>query len=226
MAYLSYTDLVQRCIVRLRQVAGVTTQAYSEASIALLIEECYEQCRVLRWWDHLTTWQTRTLDGSSGKVTSPFIGVREGMRDVQGVFLSGHTTSLSLISQHVNPSRYTGTTPRAVEALNAADDPTGGYLFRVWPIASTGDVAVRVRSDPADLFTNPVVKVPFDATALVNGACMKYAVMDGTNPGSVIEFDRAYNERVMQLQKMHDSRPLEMDGRSNIHYNEWQEDWR
>src|SRR5215213_7096303 len=106
MAFLSLSDLVQRCIVRLRQVPGVTTQAYAETEIAYLIEECYEQCRALRWWDHLTSWNTRTLDGSTGKFTVALTGAREGIRDVHAVFAGTQSAQLPFTQQNLNPARY------------------------------------------------------------------------------------------------------------------------
>lgn len=225
MAFLSLTNLVQRCIVRVRQVPGVTTQAYSEQHFALLLEECYEQARALRWWDHLTSWQQRTLDGATGRVTVPFVGAREGINDVQAICYGNVNTPLSMLTQHHNPSRYTGNTPRAVEALSLAEDVAGAYLFRVWPLTATGDVWVRVRQDPPNVFKDNSAVVPFDATALINGACMKYTMGDGTNPGAVMELDRAWNERVKQLLQQHDSKPLVLDTRTNMQ-SDWIEDWR
>ncbi len=226
MAYLTLTELVQRCLRRLRQVQGVSTQAYAEDHIVDLLEEVYEEVRALRWWDHLTAYQTRTLDGVTGRVTVPFAGVREHYRDVQGVYFDRNPTPLSVVSfQQRNPSAYSGTRPRIVEPLDLGADPNGTHLFRVWPLASVGTVHVRLRSDTYDdLFLSTANRtIPFDATCLINGACMKYAVMDGTNPGAVGEFDRAYNERVLKLQQQHDSTPLTLDDRFYQHINEWTE---
>lgn len=225
MAYLTLTDLVQRCLRRLRQVPGVTTQAYSEDHIADLLEEVYEEVRALRWWDHLTSYQTRTLDGTTGRVTVPFVGARDRYRDVQGVYYDRSPTPLPITSFHRNPTSYTGTRPRLVEPLDLVADATGMYLFRVWPLASQGTVHVRLRADPyTNLFDDAANRtIPFDATCLINGACMKYAIMDGTNPGAVGEFDRAYNERVLKLQQQHDSTPLHLDDRFYQHINEWTE---
>ena len=152
--------------------------------------------RSLRWWDHLTTWQTRELDGITGRVTVPFTGARERMRDVQAVHHGASNQPLSMLTQHMNPGRSHRHQSSCVEALSVLDDPTGEYLFRVWPIASTGTVYARVRADPGNVFTDAGVVVPFDASVLINGTCMKYAIGDATNPGMAMEFDRAYNERV------------------------------
>jgi hypothetical protein len=220
--------LVQQCVVRLRQVPGVTTQSYAEGLLAALIEECYEECRQLRWWDHLTEWRTVTLDGVTGTATTDFATpVRERLRDIQAVYAGSQTTPLPLLSQHSNPIRYTGTTPRAYEALPTSQDPTGVKVLRVYPLASTGDLQLRMRVDDPGMFTvvGGGTVIPFDATALVNGACMKYAIGDGTNPGAVAEFDRAYNERVQGLVKQHDSTSIVLDDRTRS-TNEWQEDYR
>ncbi len=224
MSYMSLTNLVQRCLVRLRQVPGITTQAYSEAHIAHLIEECYEQCRMLRWWDHLMLWWTKDLNGTNGQVTVPFNPpLRERMLDVHMIYAGDSNVPLPLADARSNPFRYSGSIPRVVSPLSAVVDPTGSLLFRVYPLTATGKLHVRYRNEPSTLFTDPAAVIPFDATALINGACMKYAIGDGTNPGAVAEFDRAYNERIMQLQKQHDSTPIVLDPRMR-HQSEWQEE--
>lgn len=226
MAFLALNDLIHRCLLRLRQVPGVTTQAYSEENIVTLLEEVYDEVRSLRWWDHLMSFEERTLDGTTGKVTVPFVGARERFRDVQAVYYDRQNSPLSMVHQHANPNRYSGTIPRAVEALPLSQfDESGSHLFRVWPLTSVGTVYVRIRLDPyVDLFDVNVNRtIPFDATAMINGTCMKYAVSDGTNPGAVMEFDRAYNERIMRLQQQHDSTPLVLDDRQDFTSTEWVE---
>jgi hypothetical protein len=228
MAYLALNDLIHRCLLRLRQVPGVGTQAYSEEHLTYLLEEVYDEVRVLRWWDHLMSWEERTLDGTTGKVTVPFTGARERFRDVQAVYFERTTSPLPVIQQHSNPYKYSGAIARAVEALPVSSfDESGTHLFRVWPLTATGTVYVRMRLDPFsnmfDINVNNVI--PFDSTALINGVCMKYAIQDGTNPGAVVEFDRAYNERIIKLQQQHDSTPLALDERQDFRSQEWIEVW-
>jgi hypothetical protein len=235
MAFYSHSALVQRTIIRLRQVAGPSTQLYAEDAIAMLIEETYELVRSRRWWDNLTKWETRQLDGTTGKCTAQFIGTREGFRDVDRVCYGSNSTPLPLLSSNINPYRLTGTSPRYVEPLHSADDvqgwaPTGQNLFRIWPLTSVTTVAqplrIHIREDPASLFTNTAVVVPFDASCLINGAAAKYAADDGTNPATVTMLQQAFENRLQQLEQQHDSAKLILDPRMNdpMLLNEWAED--
>lgn len=215
--FLSTADLIQRTITRLRMVAGASTQTYAEDAVGDMLEETYEMVRTQRWWDHLMQWHETQLDGTTGRVVTTFSGARERFRDVQNVFYAHATQPLPISSQFVNPFRITGGAPRFIEPLSLSDDPNGEYLFRVWPLNAATDAShplrVRYRADPADLFTDPAVIVPFDATCLVNGAAFKYAADDGSNPASVSVLQTAFETRLMQIQRQHDSATIELDTR-------------
>lgn len=232
MAMLTLTDLIQKTIVRLRMVAGASTQLYAEDAIAQMLEETYEMVRVVRWWDHLMQWSNQQLDGSTGLITGTVTGARERFRDVQHTLYAGNNQPLPLMSPDINPYRITGTTPRFIEPLNTADDPSGDKLIRVWPMAAvtTADkpIRMRVRLDPVGVFTNPSTIIPFDATCLINGAAFKYAADDGTNPASVASLQTAFETRLRQLQEQHDRAVILLDPRQgNLQgLDEWTEDWR
>jgi hypothetical protein len=232
MAMLALTDLIQKTIVRLRMVAGPATQMYAEDAIAQMLEETYEMVRVQRWWDHLMRWENHQLDGTTGIITGTIVGARERFRDVQHVLYAGNNQPLPIMSQDINPFRLTGTTPRFVEPLNVADDAAGTKLIRVWPLTavtvSDKPIRLRVRVDPVNIFTDPALVVPFDATCLINGAAFKYAADDGTNPASVSSLQSAFDMRLRQLQEQHDRAVILLDPRQgNLQgLDEWSEDWR
>lgn len=230
MAFYSLDALVQKVIMRLRMVAGAGTQLYAEDAIADMLQETYEMVRTVRWWDHLMSWQVRQLDGTTGQVTAPFIGASERFRDVQHIFVSTQNSALPILSSDVNPYRLSGTYPRYVEPLNVGDDATGANLFRIWPLASIAGndapLRVRMRNDPASLFTTPTIVVPFDATCLINGAAFKYAADDGTNAASVTSLQATFEARLTQLQRQHDSAKVILDPRyySPNGLEQWQEE--
>lgn len=230
MAMLPLTDLIQKTIIRLRMVAGAGTQLYAEDAIAQILEETYEMVRVARWWDHLMQWRNQQLDGTTGTITGTIVGARERFRDVQHTLYASNNRPLPLMSPDINPFRLTGTTPRFVEPLNTADDPAGNKLIRVWPLTSVTTVdkpiRLRVRLDPVDVFTNPAIVVPFDATCLINGAAFKYAADDGTNPASVASLQSAFDIRLRQLQEQHDRAVILLDPRQGSlpGLDEWSED--
>jgi hypothetical protein len=232
MAFLSLTQLTAKTIVRLRAVPGPSVQLYAEDAIAQILEETYEMVRSIRWWDHLMSWSNQQLDGSTGRITGTIIGARERFRDVQHVFYGTNNTPIPIASSDINTFRLTGTLPRFIEPLNVVDDAAGTKLVRVWPLASitTSDkpIRLRVRTDPANVFTDPSVIIPFDATCLINGAAHKYAADDGTNPASVMSLQNAFEARLEQLRRQHDSAVVLLDPRmSNPNTTDlWVEDWR
>ena len=236
MAFYSYANLVQQTIIRLRQVPGAGTQLYSEDVIGKLLIETYEYVRSLRYWDHLTKWLTRELDGITGTCTASFSGARDGWNDVDRIVVGSSNTPLPLLSNNINPFRLTGTHPRYVEPLHQ-DDDINQYIaefqniFRIWPLTSiaTGDTALRVhiRVDPSNLFTDPNVIVPFDHSILINGAAAKYSADDGTNPASIAMLTNAYTTRLEQRTRQHDNAILVKDPRDHTPYSttQWMEDY-
>ncbi len=230
MAFLSYTDLIQATIRRLRQVTGQATQLYSQDEIAQLLIEQYEIVRNERWWDHLMSRAAVQLDGVNGLPTVGFPGAREGFRDVQAIYFRNISTQLPQITRDVNPYRLTGTYPRFVEPLAYADDSTEPrLLFRIWPLASvtTTDEPIRVvyRRDPDDLFTDNSVVVPFDSGVLINMAAARYLAQDGTNPGAVGDMNNTALLRLEQLRRSHDSTVIMLDRRTTTPgLDEWAEE--
>ncbi len=217
MSFETHTTLITKTIRRLRMVQGTNTQLYAEDAISDMLIETYEMVRATRWWDHITQWQTRQLDGTTGMVTAAFTGARERFRDIQGVYVNNNSRPLPQLDQFNNPYRLSGTSARYIEPLDSSTDPNGQYLFRVWPLTSTTTVdepvRVRIRTDPLNLFTDPTVVVPFDATCLINGAAYKYAADDGTNPGAVASLQQTFMQRKQQLEEQHDSAVILLDPR-------------
>jgi hypothetical protein len=215
MAYLSLTALIEETIKRLRSVQGAGTQLYSESIIASQIQDVYTVVRDERWWDELTAWTQKTLDGTTGRVTVPFTGL-QGFKDIASVYVNTNSQPMPRLHTDVNPYRLSGTHPRYLEPLSLAQDPTGTFGFRVWPLASTGTITVRHRADPANVFTDPAVVVPFDDVALINGAAAKYAAGDGANPAFVADFENTFNTRMEQLSRMLASAPIDLDPRMSF----------
>ena len=231
MAFLSLTDLRNRVIRRLRQVQGANTQLYSEEVIDDMLIEAYEMCRASRWWDHLMVWEARQLDGTTGTITAPIFNCRERFRDVRMVLYGNQNVPLPLVAPGVNPYKLAGNgRPRFIEPLTVGADSNGQLLFRVWPLtaSTTTDQPLRVwcKQDPANLFTDPAVIVPFDSICLINRAAALYAADDGANGAQLDSLSRAFADRFEQLQKQHDSAPIILDPRfdTQMGVNQWTEE--
>lgn len=230
MAFMSLTNLQQAVIRRLRQVAGSSVQLYAEDIISDYLKETYEAVRSKEWWDQLMVWDEKQVDPLTGLVTVAFTGCRDGFGDVRAVVQGDNTQPLPVLQSN-NPNRITGTVARFIEPLNAIDDPTGTFLFRVWPreTVTTVDKPLRIRRrrDPLNLFTDPAVVVPFDSAVLINGAAHSYAADDGTNPAQVQKLGEAFNARLGLLIKQHNTGPVVLDARMRdpIGVTEWTESW-
>lgn len=224
MAFLSLTDLRNRVIRRLRQVQGANTQLYSEEVIDDMIVEAYEMCRSARWWDHLMVWESRDLDGTTGKITVPIVGCRERFRDIRMVLFGNNSTPLPIIAQGINPYKLNGSQPRFIEALAVGQDSAGTSLFRVWPLTSvttdTTPLRIWCRQDPANIFSDPTVIVPFDSICLINRAAALYAADDGANPAQLEMLNSAFSDRFTQLKQQHDTAPIILDPRMDRRFDD------
>lgn len=230
MAFLSLTDLRTRVIRRLRQVQGANSQLYSEEVIDDMITEAYEMCRAARWWDHLMVWEARQLDGTTGRVTVTINGCRERFRDIRMVLTGNNNIPLPIVAQGLNPYKLNGSQARFIEPLSVSVDAAGTYLFRVWPLTAvtTTDLPVRIwcRQDPANIFTDPAVIIPFDSICLINRAAALYAADDGANPAQLAMLNDAFTSRLDQLKQQHDTAPIILDPRmdSQISTSQWVEE--
>ncbi|MFM2456623.1 hypothetical protein QU896_29335, partial [Citrobacter freundii] len=85
------------------------------------------------------------LDGTTGKITAPITGCRERAKDIRMVLFSNNHTPIPILAQGVNPYKLSGTMPRYLEPLSVSGDPTGEYLFRIWPLTATTTTAMPLR---------------------------------------------------------------------------------
>jgi len=231
MPFRTVPDLTQRIIHKLRQVPGLGTQLYSEDYIAQLIEEVYSMVRADRWWDHLMSWHTRTLDGVNGLVTSPLPALREGFRDIRQVRYGRDAFQLPLLGAGVAPQHLVtaGTRPRFVEPLPVTHPNYYTHVFRVHPLTAVtppgNELHIHARVDPPGLFDDLSVPVPFDDVCLINGVVVRYAATDGANVAEVEVAQRTFTDRLNQLRRMHDNAALALDPRAPYGIDQWHETW-
>jgi hypothetical protein len=231
MPFRTVPDLTQRIIRKLRQVPGLGTQLYSEDYIAELIEEVYGMVRTDRWWDHLMSWHTRVLDGITGQVTVALPVLREGFRDIRQVRYGRDAFPLPQLGAGVSPQQMVtaGTRPRFVEPLPVTHPNYATRVFRVHPlnaVTPTGsELHIHLRSDPANLFVDDTVAVPFDDICLINGVVVRYAASDSANVAEVEVAQRTFMDRLDQLRRMHDNAALALDPRSPLGTDQWHERW-
>lgn len=215
--HLSYTDLIQRTIQRVRQVPGAGAQLYSEDEIGNLIRDVYYRVRSKLYWEHMMKWVECQLDGVTGRVVAPFTAVgfaAQGADDVQGVFWNSSQRPIPQLGM-LNPRNMNGTVPKYMKKLSISDDPFRERLFEIYPKTSITTVdtplMVYARLDPLNLFDVPSIIVPFDSAVLINGAAAEYLSFDGPQARGPLA---AYSERLQELERAQNSAPIILDSRT------------
>ena len=190
----TFADLITRATRRLSMVPGLGTQIYAEDVIADIIQQRFNMLYKQAWWPQFMSWQTWTLDGTTGRVTDTITSLLKGdepFEDIRAIWPTSSDTDVPLprLPGDVVPTTLTGTEPYYYE-------PDNTKIFRILPTTATGTLELHVRTRPDD-FTDDST-VDFNAEVLVFGACWDYVLDDGTNP------EQAENFRMLYEGELHD----------------------
>ena len=200
-----FSNLIERTIARLSMTPGMATQLYSEDTIAEMIQHKFDVLFDEAFWGQFCSWQTYTLDGMIGVVTTDLTDILKKFSDIQVIFRGDTSVKLSEFSQqNINPNLVKGTSPKFYEPYNSASK-----VFRVLPVTSTGSITMRLRTKPA-AFTEED-EVNFDDQALILGATYDYLEDDGTNPAATDKFRAMFEARVAQLKRLHSTGAVALD---------------
>lgn len=204
----TYTNLITAATRRLRQVPGYQTTLYSETVIGSYIQEAYEILRNETWWPWMMRRLSGTLDGTTGQVGigTWATGNLLDFDDIRAVYLDSYQNRMPMISEDVNPTTLTSMQyARYVEPLSVHDTSYAAYLFRVYPLTTTGTVYVWARCDPVGIFTTPSVVVPMNKYLLLNYCMWRYMTDDAANPGAAAAAIQAYEKlKEQELAKVND----------------------
>lgn len=194
MLNMNFDDMIQEVITRLSMYAGTSAQTYAEDRIGAMIQHKFDVLFDEEWWPQFCAWAEYTLDGSTGVVTADLSSVVKEWKDIRVIHAEDKRTPLPLLPHSINPYTLSGTTPMYVEFYDSATK-----IFRIWPLAATGDVQLHRRTKPTDFADDDDVN--FDSEALILGACWDYSEDDGANPGAIEKFKNMFEARVRQLKK-------------------------
>lgn len=202
----------------LSQIAGVTVQIYSEDLIAQKVQTSFELLYSDRSWKRFQTFETYTLDGTTGRVTGNVSTTFKQFEDIYKIYPVGYDQPLSVYSMERNPAALTGTFP-----LEYTADRTANKIFRVLPITATGQIAVVGRIGYSTPFAADEV-VPFDYLALGFMTAWQYAVDDASNSAMIDKFKALFDTRIAQLKKNQEREAIALNpGYRGIIPNTWQE---
>lgn len=202
-------DLIVEVELGLHQAAGISTQVYSETTIASMIKDAFYTFATdpEKRWPRFITFVNYTLDGVNGRTTVPINTTFANYMDILSVYPDGSDIALSMMDATLNPSRYAGSSP--ISYTYDTQD-----TIKIIPVTATGDITVVGRSMPTT-FENDTV-VPFDYLALKYFVCWRYLTDDGNNPGAAENFRVLYESRYQHLSKSTMEAPIKLQGRGSI----------
>ena len=201
----------------LNQVAGVSVQIYAKDLLAQKLEAAFDlhfAHKKVRW-KRFTTYQTYTLDGTTGRVTGSVTSTFREFGDIYSIFPDGSDRKLTNYNMMSNPARFTGTSP-----LQYMADSTATKLFKVLPITATGDIVVVGRQYPSITFA-VTDTIPFDAWCLIYHAAWQYAIDDGANPAQVAKLQALYDIAFDNAYAADQQAPVQLDASQPYIPNDW-----
>lgn len=216
MTDMTVQNLITEIQTAIYQSSGASVQVYSEDLIKRKIQDCFvmlaEDPDVN--WKRFYSYETRTLDGTSGRCTVPISTVFTNFNDITAVYAAGNDRALAAFDITSNPARSVGTTPLQI-AYDATD------VMKVVPPTATGDIVIVGRIYPTFPFLLTTV-VPFDYLAIKSYVAWQYMTEDGSNPSAAELLRQQFETRYKQLQKMQDRAAPALNGTGGAVYpTEW-----
>lgn len=182
MAYKSAQLLMLDVQKDVGLVNGTAVQTYTEPLIYQAIQVIFDMMFRKRFWDHLTDWYERTVDGTTGLVTVDMDTICKGFEDIECIYLNDFSRQLvkpyDMRYKVVNGSAAMYYTP--IVYNSASPDLFTKKIIQFWPVTATSVVAMRIRTKPADFVPQDIVPFPSDIIAM--GAAWKLLESDGINP--------------------------------------------
>lgn len=221
MAEQIYSDLVQQVLTRMSMVNGTGVQVYSEEKIIQYFIACYKQLLMDKEFPWDLQYDTRTLNGTDGKITSVINNVTKPT-NLLAVYRQDSDRPIPMLPRSVNPLRISGTMPLYLQLLprgsDLLDDAAGRYLFRLWPSGATGDVIVVTQPD--HLITADRV-VTLDDEALTLYACAMHESSDGANPAQAQVFMRQYETYIENMKRRSMGMAVSKNPKSISYLQDW-----
>lgn len=200
MAYPTVQTIIQEALTMCAQVSGTSVQTYTEPFALIGVNRMFEQIFMKRKWEHLWTWEQKTLDGTTGLVTTAFSDVVSWV-DIDEMRPGGQSDTItqSVANEH---TVVTGSLPLYYTVLPWDHADADTKFVKFWPITATGTVDFHIAHRPAAFAVDDDI-VPMDKTLMVTGLTWWMLADDGLNPASAdkaqVVFDNYYQDLVARL---------------------------
>lgn len=209
MAYETVGDAITEIAQNISLVNGQGMTPYSDDLMISLLQQANHFIRLEQIWDEMVLSYTRTLDGTTGRIT---LGVPSTeVSTPLSIFRVFHESSIKPLprtSARTNP--LIATAMYGYGLLSPAQDPgPQKLLLQFSPITLTGSVYFQAKAKFD--FTDRDLVIPVDFWLHVWRACYQYAQNDGTNPGQIDSFKDNYNNTLKLVKDAQNSAPISAD---------------
>lgn len=218
----TYGDAIEQVARNMGMVNGQNMTPYSDDTAAAYVRRAHRMIVGTRDWDEMTIKRTRTLDGTTGKITQLITDTTD-WKDIIRIYAQGFMTPLGRISSYANP--LTSTLILGYEGLAPENDAagTGGrYLVQFQPVTLTGQVLFHIRRK-VDFSSRDVI-LPVDYDWHVDLASWLWAKDDGTNPVQIEAFAKLVRESKGDAMERENKRPSYSNPNQLIPNDWWVDD--
>ena len=199
-AYKTITSLTEDVITSIGLVDGTAVQSYTTPQIQKALRDGFYFLERKRVWEHLNSWDTYTLDGTMGIITTDVSGIIKTPEQIIGVWRNGENAQLVKPTnrEHLNS---TGTKAKYVTPILHGATNYDTRIFQVWPKTAVGslDVHIRTHVDLSD--DDAVIPFPYDLMQWLAAWMVQEA--DGMNPANAAKcyqfFDKVYVDYIKNM---------------------------
>lgn len=181
----------------LSMAAGIDVQIHVEDRLSLILQQNFTMLFDEFFWDDYTSYDTFTLDGTTGKITGTVAGKIIRFVDIHSVYYEKENVPLPRVRISENPTLIRR---RSFGPYNL-EKPT--HVFKVFPVDTSGDIHVWFRTLPIWNDLDPDADdIAMDATLLTVAAAYSFLVDDGTNQNAEAKLKAMYDKRFVQLRRL------------------------
>ena len=145
----SIREVVDRAQQILGEVQGAGVQTYGEDRMFADTITIFDLLFKKYFWPQFMTWQTLTLDGTTGRVTlATAFNYLKDFEDIVAVFPEGSSTAMARLETRKNPFLWTGTRAMRWGSIHASDAAYLGKRLQFYPVTAVGSVVVGARLYP------------------------------------------------------------------------------
>lgn len=182
MPFTTCQEIVQDVILEAGLVTGSSVQTYTEPTVIQAVNRMFQFLWNKQKWSHLWDWQTGTVDGSTGKLTTALTGVTD-YTDIGAIRYNDRSERAVVESTNTEHLRVVGGDALYYTVLPWDDDDAETKFLKFWPIASTTELAIHCGHKP-NRFVGASEKVPFDRDIITLGTLWYSIAADGLNPSA------------------------------------------